>query len=144
MCLIAALWEHMNPPFRALVKILTTAILHQFIVHVLLFQDEWDVFLDAMNRNEISRTLLKFGLKNPDNQFFFISPQVLKRSSVMKKIVIESVSLRSTSDPSLHFTLPTFTFYSYTLCTYVYSLLYGFKVCKYTQMKSCEKQIINI
>ena len=41
----------------------------------LLSQDEWDVFLDAMNRNEISRTLLKFGLKNPDNQFFFISPQ---------------------------------------------------------------------
>ena len=75
MCLIAALWEHMNPPFRALVKILTTTILHQFIVHVLLFQDEWDVFLDAMNRNEISRTLLKFGLKNPDNQFLFISPQ---------------------------------------------------------------------
>ena len=28
-----------------------------------------------MNRNEISRTLLKFGLKNPDNQFLFISPQ---------------------------------------------------------------------
>ena len=44
-------------------------------IHELLSQDEWDVFLDAMNRNEISRTLLKFGLKNPDNQFFFISPQ---------------------------------------------------------------------
>ena len=43
--------------------------------------------------------------------------KVLKRSTAMKKIVIESVSLRSTSDPSLHFTLQTFTFYSYTLCT---------------------------
>ena len=28
-----------------------------------------------MNRNEISGTLLKFGLKHPDNQFLFISPQ---------------------------------------------------------------------
>ena len=44
-------------------------------IHDLLSQDEWDVFLDAMNRNEISGTLLKFGLKHPDNQFLFISPQ---------------------------------------------------------------------
>ena len=55
MCLIAALWENMNPPFRAL--------------------DEWDVFLDALNRKSISRTLLNFGLKHDENQFFFISPQ---------------------------------------------------------------------
>jgi len=55
MCLIAALWEHMNPPFRAL--------------------DEWDVFLDAINRKKISNTLLTFGLTHLDNQFLFISPQ---------------------------------------------------------------------
>merc|ERR1712034_307040 len=55
MCLIASLWENMNPPFRAL--------------------DEWDVFLDALNRKNISRTLLDFGLKHVDNQFLFISPQ---------------------------------------------------------------------
>jgi len=55
MCLIAALWDNMNPPFRAL--------------------DEWDVFLDALNRKEISKTLLNFGLKQTDYQFFFISPQ---------------------------------------------------------------------
>ena len=55
MCLIASLWENMNPPFRAL--------------------DEWDVFLDALNRKSISRTLLDFGLKHVDNQFLFISPQ---------------------------------------------------------------------
>ena len=55
MCLIAALWENMNPPFRAL--------------------DEWDVFLDAINRKEISRNLLEFGLTQADYQFFFISPQ---------------------------------------------------------------------
>ena len=44
-------------------------------VYELLSQDEWDIFLDAINRNDISRTLLRFGLRNPDNQFFFISPQ---------------------------------------------------------------------
>ena len=55
MCLIASLWESMNPPFRAL--------------------DEWDVFLDAINRKKISNTLLTFGLTHLDNQFLFISPQ---------------------------------------------------------------------
>ena len=38
--------------------------------------DEWDVFLDAINRKEISKELLKFGLENPNKQFIFISPQV--------------------------------------------------------------------
>merc|ERR1712203_741125 len=42
MCLIASLWENMNPPFRAL--------------------DEWDVFLDNINRKQVY-------------QFIFISPQ---------------------------------------------------------------------
>merc|ERR1719210_2173992 len=55
MCLIASLWENMNPPFRAL--------------------DEWDVFLDNINRKQISRTLLGFGLQKQDYQFIFISPQ---------------------------------------------------------------------
>merc|ERR1712179_530178 len=55
MCLIASLWENMNPPFRAL--------------------DEWDVFLDNINRRQISRTLLGFGLRKHDYQFIFISPQ---------------------------------------------------------------------
>jgi chromosome segregation ATPase len=73
MCLIASLWENMNPPFRAL--------------------DEWDVFLDAVNRKNISINLLEFGLTNlvtvnmctlygfiflflfQEYQFIFISPQ---------------------------------------------------------------------
>jgi len=55
MCLICALWDMMQPPFRCL--------------------DEWDVFLDAVNRREISRELLKFSLNNRDRQFIFISPQ---------------------------------------------------------------------
>ena len=55
MCLIASLWENMNPPFRCL--------------------DEWDVFLDALARKRISETLVNFGLKHGDYQFIFISPQ---------------------------------------------------------------------
>ena len=38
--------------------------------------DEWDVFLDAVNRKAISEELLRFCLRNPDKQFIFISPQV--------------------------------------------------------------------
>ena len=55
ICLIASLWETMNPPFRAL--------------------DEWDVFLDNVNRKSISGTLLGLGLSKQDYQFIFISPQ---------------------------------------------------------------------
>jgi len=55
MCLITSLWDMMDPPFRCL--------------------DEWDVFLDAINRKEISKALLDFSLKNQDKQFIFISPQ---------------------------------------------------------------------
>ena len=56
MCLICALWDMMEPPFRCL--------------------DEWDVFLDAVNRKAISKELLNFSLKNQSKQFIFISPQV--------------------------------------------------------------------
>jgi len=55
MCLICALWDMMRPPFRCL--------------------DEWDVFLDAVNRKAISEELLNFSLRNQDRQFIFISPQ---------------------------------------------------------------------
>ena len=34
--------------------------------------DEWDVFLDNINRKQISRTLLGFGLQKQDYQFIFI------------------------------------------------------------------------
>jgi chromosome segregation ATPase len=39
--------------------------------------DEWDVFLDAVNRKAISQELLKFSLRNKERQFIFISPQVI-------------------------------------------------------------------
>ena len=55
ICLIASLWETMNPPFRAL--------------------DEWDVFLDNISRKSISGTLLGLDLSKQDYQFIFISPQ---------------------------------------------------------------------
>merc|ERR1712183_336209 len=55
MCLICALWDMMRPPFRCL--------------------DEWDVFLDAVNRKLIAEELLNFSLRNQDRQFIFISPQ---------------------------------------------------------------------
>merc|ERR1712032_1688962 len=55
MCLISSLWTTMNPPFRAL--------------------DEWEVFLDNVNRKEIALRLLNLGLDNEDSQFIFISPQ---------------------------------------------------------------------
>ena len=57
MCLICALWDMMRPPFRCL--------------------DEWDVFLDAVNRKLIAEELLNFSLRNQDRQFIFISPQVV-------------------------------------------------------------------
>ena len=142
MCLIAALWEHMDPPFRALVKIFTTTIWQQFLTYFLRMNGMFSLMPWTETKSREPSWSLGWRTRTISSSSSLL--KVLKRSSVMKKILIESVSLRSTSDPSLHFTLPTFTFYSYTLCTYVYSLLYGFKVCKYTQMKSCEKQIINI
>merc|ERR1712198_54457 len=78
MCLIAALWEHMNPPFRAL--------------------DEWDVFLDAINRKKISNTLLTFGLTHLDNQFLFISPQ---GAGDIDYEPVDSANKHSRSDKSL-------------------------------------------
>ena len=70
MCLICALWDMMRPPFRCL--------------------DEWDVFLDAVNRKAISEELLNFSLRNQDRQFIFISPQVNinLRNSIFIKIII--------------------------------------------------------
>jgi len=55
MALIMSLWEHMQPPFRCL--------------------DEWDVFLDQVNREKIQKKLYKFGLSQNEKQFMFLSPQ---------------------------------------------------------------------
>ena len=67
MCFICALWDMMEPPFRCL--------------------DEWDVFLDAVNRKAISKELLNFSLKNQSKQFIFISPQVMIISFEEKKCI---------------------------------------------------------
>ena len=55
MALICSLWNHIQPPFRCL--------------------DEWDVFLDPVNRNKIQKQLYTFGLKHQEKQFIFLSPQ---------------------------------------------------------------------
>ena len=55
MSFITSLWSHMAPPFRAL--------------------DEWDVFLDPLNRKKVSERLVEEGLLRPHFQFIFISPQ---------------------------------------------------------------------
>ena len=72
MCLICALWDMMRPPFRCL--------------------DEWDVFLDPVNRKKISEELLRFCLRNQDRQFIFISPQACRESSLVSKILISHFS----------------------------------------------------
>ena len=55
MNLICSLWEQIQPPFRCL--------------------DEWDIFLDPLNRKIISELLYDFGKKQSKHQFIFISPQ---------------------------------------------------------------------
>ena len=55
MSLITSLWNHTAPPFRAL--------------------DEWDVFLDPLNRKKVAERLVEEGLRKPHYQFIFISPQ---------------------------------------------------------------------
>jgi chromosome segregation ATPase len=57
LCLILALWHFMAAPFRCL--------------------DEWDVFLDSVNRAEIGAELVRYaGGQQGSYQFVFISPQV--------------------------------------------------------------------
>ena len=55
MSFITSLWNHMAPPFRAL--------------------DEWDVFLDPLNRKQVSEKLVEAGLEQSHYQYIFISPQ---------------------------------------------------------------------
>ena len=55
MAFITSLWNHMAPPFRAL--------------------DEWDVFLDPLNRKKVAEGLVENGLQQSHYQFIFISPQ---------------------------------------------------------------------
>ena len=49
-----ALWEVMQPPFRML--------------------DEFDVFMDMMNRNKSVEMMLEFCKKKRKYQYFFITP----------------------------------------------------------------------
>merc|ERR1712226_159737 len=56
LCLILSLWYFMASPFRCL--------------------DEWDVFLDSVNRAQIGAELIKFASDHEGRiQFIFLSPQ---------------------------------------------------------------------
>jgi len=56
LCLILSLWHFMTTPFRCL--------------------DEWDVFLDSVNRATIGAELARFAAsKEGTHQFIFLSPQ---------------------------------------------------------------------
>lgn len=64
MCFILTMWESMVSPIRAL--------------------DEWDVFLDAMNRKKISKYMLEKSLRQTHVQHIFISPQGATDDAQMK------------------------------------------------------------
>ena len=52
--LILALWEEIKPPFRML--------------------DEFDVFMDMMNRNKPVEMILEFAQTRREFQYFFLTP----------------------------------------------------------------------
>ena len=53
-CLLKALWDHVQCPFRGV--------------------DEWDVFLDHQARADMEKLMLE-NVKFDEHQYFFISPQ---------------------------------------------------------------------
>ncbi|XP_030832189.1 structural maintenance of chromosomes protein 6 isoform X2 [Strongylocentrotus purpuratus] len=59
VCLIMALWESVESPFRAM--------------------DEFDVFMDMMNRKICIELLLKFAEDQPIRQFIFLTPQDMSK-----------------------------------------------------------------
>ena len=61
--------------FQSFGKLFNSVLKPSLILCSCSCQDEWDVYLDAINRKEISNTLMSFGLKHLDYQFLFISPQ---------------------------------------------------------------------
>ena len=72
MTFITSLWNHISPPFRAL--------------------DEWDVFLDPLNRKKMAERLVAEGLQKSHYQWFFISPQGVGESGDLRDN--ENVELR--------------------------------------------------
>ena len=69
--LVCSLWGQMVPPFRCL--------------------DEWDVFLDPLNRKIISQQLYDFGVKENQFQFMFISPQGAPERSKQENVKVFEV-----------------------------------------------------
>jgi hypothetical protein len=72
--LILALWEEIQPPFRML--------------------DEFDVFMDMMNRNKSVEMILDFARENRDFQYFFLTPldtNMLDKPEYKKDVSVQTV-----------------------------------------------------
>ena len=72
--LILALWEEIQPPFRML--------------------DEFDVFMDMMNRNKSVDMILDFAMKKRDFQYFFLTPldtNMLDNPKYKKDVHVQTV-----------------------------------------------------
>ena len=72
--LILALWETIQPPFRML--------------------DEFDVFMDMMNRNKSVEMILDFAMKHRDFQYFFLTPlntEMLKNPKYKDDVFVQTV-----------------------------------------------------
>jgi len=75
MCLILSIWDGLQCPFRGL--------------------DEWDVYLDQVNRKKISNELLKIAVKKEGVQTIFISPQgATDMNSILSREERENVEVR--------------------------------------------------
>jgi len=75
MCLILSMWDSIISPIRGL--------------------DEWDVYLDHVNRKKMSLELLKTALMKEGVQTIFISPQgATNLSSSLSRTEIEKVEIR--------------------------------------------------
>ncbi|KAL9129739.1 MAG: hypothetical protein Q9217_001897 [Psora testacea] len=74
ICLLLAIWEAMGAPIRAL--------------------DEFDVFMDSVNREVSMHMMIQFARNSPGKQFILISPQ-----STNKSLPDRDVKLIKMSDP---------------------------------------------
>ena len=76
--MILALWEEIQPPFRML--------------------DEFDVFMDMMNRNKSVDMILDFAMKKRDFQYFFLTPldtNMLDNPKYKKDVDVQTVKKRN-------------------------------------------------
>lgn len=64
-CFVSSMWEAMDCPLRCM--------------------DEYDVYMDAMNRTVTTKMLIEIAKKQPERQFVFLSPLGMKTIQKMKE-----------------------------------------------------------